>query len=284
MSPRFRHDPDGEHARPFLKWAGGKRQLLPELLAHVRRLPSFRAYHEPFVGGGALFFAMKRQGMLRGEVHLSDTNPRLIEAYRGIARHVDEVVALLHDHAVRHSKEHYYAVRSTLPDGLAARAARIVYLNRTCFNGLYRENSRGGFNVPMGRYTNPTICDADLLRAVSEALAGVHLDVRTFEGVLAVARPGDLVYFDPPYVPLSLTASFTAYSKDGFGMDAQERLAGVFATLAGRGVHVMLSNSKTDDVLRMYRDFPTHTVLASRAVNSRADRRGKVEEVIVTSW
>jgi len=270
--------------RPFLKWAGGKRQLLPALVGHVRRLGPFRAYHEPFVGGGALFFELRNQDLVRDGVSLSDVNVRLIEAYQGVAGQVDEVIRLLRGHAERHCPEHYYAVRASFPGTLAERAARLIYLNRTCYNGLYRENSKGQFNVPIGRYVNPTICDEPTLRAASVALEAARLSVRPFDGVLSDAQPGDLVYFDPPYVPLTRTASFTAYAQDGFSMADQERLAEVFATLADTGVHVMLSNSKTDAVMALFAKFRIDTVLAKRSVNRDADGRGKVEEVIVTSF
>jgi len=270
--------------RPFLKWAGGKRQLLPELVGHVRRLRSFGAYHEPFVGGGALFFALFGLGAIRNGVVLSDVNSRLIEAYEGVARDVEEVIELLRHHAKKHSPEHFYAIRRQVPESVVERAARIIYLNRTCFNGLYRENSRGEFNVPLGRYANPSICDEATLRRAAAALSSVTLAIRPFEAVLEMARPRDLVYFDPPYVPLSRTSSFTAYAQGGFAMPDQERLARVFAELASRRVFVMLSNSKTDSVVGLYGRFPIHTVLASRAVNSNAERRGKIEEVIVTNF
>lgn len=270
--------------RPFLKWVGGKGQLLPALIERVGRLGGFRAYHEPFVGGGALFFALRTQGLLDDGACLSDVNARLIEAYQGVANHLDEVIALLREHADRHSTEYFYATRSVEPATLPERAARLIYLNRTCFNGLYRENSQGRFNVPIGRYVNPTICDEPTLRAASRALQGVDLSARPFDRVLEAARPGDLVYFDPPYVPLTTTASFTAYAQDGFSMADQARLAVVCATLADRGVHVMLSNSKTDPVMELFARFRIDIVQAARAVNSRADRRGKVDEVVVTSF
>jgi len=250
----------------------------------VDRLGPFRAYHEPFLGGAALFFELFRQGRTRDAVFLSDVNDRLMEAYRGVATDVESVIRHLRDHAERHGRDHYYATRESIPDTLAGRAARLIYLNRTCFNGLYRENSRGLFNVPMGRYRNPTICDEDALRAASAALARAHLRTGSFEVVLEQARPGDLVYFDPPYVPLSKTASFTDYAAGGFSDVDQARLAEVFAELASRGVHGMLSNSGTEAVRALYSRFRIHRVLAARSVNSRADRRGPVEEVLVTSF
>lgn len=269
---------------PFLKWVGGKRQLLPELLRRIGRLATFGAYHEPFVGGGALFFELWSRGRLSGPVRLSDNNPNLIAAYEGVKYAVEQVIELLREHARRHDKEHYYATRAARPDSLAAQAARIIYLNRTCFNGLFRENSRGEFNVPMGRYVNPRICDEANLRAAAEALRDVRIDTAPFDSVVEAAAPGDLVYFDPPYHPVSATANFTAYQRDGFGEDDQRALAGVFRALDANGVHVLLSNSCTEFVRGLYADFVVENVSASRCVNSRADRRGPVWEVLVGNF
>lgn len=266
---------------PFLKWAGGKRQLLSELLSRADRVAPFERYHEPFVGGGALFFEMYSTARLgRKRAFLSDSNPRLIETYQAIQADVEVVLDELEAHAKRHSKEHYYDVRSSTPQT----PARIIYLNRTCFNGLYRENSRGEFNVPMGRYANPKICDAPNLRAVSAALRRAKLECRPFESVLDRAKPGDFVYFDPPYHPVSKTASFTAYARGGFGEDEQRKLASVFAELDRKSVKTMLSNSMTPLVLELYAKFRIDTVHANRAVNCRADQRGKIQEALVLNF
>jgi len=279
MSPRPK---GGGSARPFLKWAGGKTQLLPALLA---RLPeAFGAYHEPFVGGGALFFALADAKRLRKGATLTDVNPALIDTYRAVRDHVGEVIELLRTR--RNDRDEFYEVRAWEPAALSLpqRAARVIYLNKTGFNGLYRENSKGRFNVPFGRYTNPTICNEPGLEAASRALQGVTIEVRPFEAVLEHAASGDLVYFDPPYVPVSTTASFTAYAKDGFGEAQQRRLGQVATELAAQGVYVVLSNSDTPLVREIYGDpavFHVDTVPANRAINSRADRRGPVNEVIV---
>lgn len=264
--------------RPFLKWAGGKGRLLPELLA---RLPErFDAYHEPFVGGGALFFELHARGRL-DRAYLSDRNPVLVGTWQGVRDDVEAVIAKLRRH--KNDPEHYYHVRAQDPARLspAARTARILYLNRTCYNGLFRENRAGRFNVPYGRYVNPTICDADNLRAVSEALRGVDIAERPFDSVQELARPGDLVYFDPPYHPISPSSSFTSYHRTGFGPEDQEALRDVFAGLARRGVHVLLSNSDTPLIRDLYAGFRVDRVWAGRPINSRGDRRGKVAEVIV---
>ncbi|MGH8657152.1 MAG: DNA adenine methylase [Gammaproteobacteria bacterium] len=270
--------------RPFLKWAGGKRQLLPELLSAVAAAKPFRRYHEPFLGGGALFFALARTGQLNKTSYLSDVNTSLIEAYLGVRHELEAVVNLLRAHKENHSEAHYYAVRGQIPHSLAERAARIIYLNRACYNGLYRENSKGLFNVPFGRYTNPTIVDEENLPAVSQALHSARIEKRDFAAVRQVAQSGDLVYFDPPYHPVSDTAYFTKYSRDDFDAGAQQELAKVFDLLAQRGVKVMLSNSMTEFTRRLYKDYRICQVWAPRWVNSRADRRGKVPEALITSF
>ena len=268
-------------ARPVLKWVGGKGRLLPELLA---RLPqTFEAYHEPFVGGGALFFALAGAGRLE-RVYLSDANTALIDVYLALSDDVEGVIAALQPH--RYERDHYYHVRAQRPDDLSLpeRAARIIYLNKTCYNGLYRENRAGQFNVPFGRYKNPTICDEPNLRAVSVVLQGVDIARRRFDGVLGYAKGGDFVYFDPPYVPLSPTANFTTYDRAGFGPDDQRQLRDVFAELARRGVRAMLSNSDTPFVRELYAGFRVEQLFAARAVNSRANGRGKVAEVLVLNY
>ncbi len=272
--------------RPFLKWAGGKGQLIGQLLS--RRPAAFGAYHEPFAGGGALFFALYRENLLRGKkVVLSDVNAELVETYQAIRNQVTKVIELLEEHKARHSKEHYYEVRNLQPVDLrhkAERAARMIYLNKTGFNGLYRVNSKGQFNVPLGRYTNPPICDEVNLRAASRALRQAEIKRAPFDEVLDRAGAGDFVYFDPPYVPVSATANFVAYAKDGFGQGDQARLAEVFAELQRRGAHVMLSNSDTQPVRELYSDFRQDKVLARRQVNSRKDRRGPVGELVVLGY
>lgn len=271
--------------RPFLKWAGGKGQLLAELRRCVNRAMPFARYHEPFVGGGALFFELWRSGILEGkEAFLSDNNGRLIDTYLGVKEDVEAVIRRLREHKAAHSEEHYYAVRAETPRGRAARAARIIYLNKTCYNGLFRENRRGEFNVPMGRYVNPVICDVENLRAVAAALSDVAVSQGHFRGILETAKLGDFVYFDPPYHPVSKTSSFTGYDKGHFGEEDQRELARVFGALSERGVKVLLSNSMTPLVKELYRDFHIEDVYATRAVNSRADKRGKIAEALVRNF
>jgi len=262
--------------RPFLKWAGGKTQLLPDILARLPRV--FRRYHEPFLGGGAVFFALTPTRAV-----LSDINADLIETYKAIRDDPEAVIAALQQHHA--TEEEFYRVRAQSPAalGVIGAAARTIYLNRTCFNGLYRVNRRGEFNVPFGRYEHPTLCNAENIRLASLALQGADLRCESVFDLRTRASRGDLVYFDPPYDPVSATASFTSYAKQAFGVEEQTRLAQLFRDLALRGVSVMLSNSDTPLVRDLYKDFKIEGVYARRAINSRADRRGHVSEVLVSS-
>lgn len=270
--------------KPFVKWAGGKRQLLPELLKRVP--PKFGRYFEPFVGGGALFFTLAAQGGI--EAALGDANVALMRTYRAVRDDVERVILLLREHKLAHSEEHYYTQRVLGFNNDDGAEARFIYLNRTGFNGLYRVNRLGRFNVPYGRYTNPTICDADNLRACSRALRGVRLaEGSDFEWIgwsdTFGAAKRDFVYFDPPYWPASGTADFTAYTADGFGPKEQTRLRDTALRLKARGVHVMLSNADVEPVRKLYaKGFKIERVEARRNINSRADRRGAVGEVIIT--
>jgi len=270
--------------RPFLKWAGGKGALLPDLLPRVQHARPFSRYFEPFVGGGALFFELARRGQLPPEVTLADANPHLIETYQGVRDCPDDVIRLLNRHQQRHSRDYYYEIRAKNPENLPEKAARIIYLNRTCFNGLYRENSQGRFNVPMGRYKNPLICDATNLNACSVALTKVKLALQPFDMIAEKIHHGDFVYFDPPYHPVSKTASFTAYARGGFGEEKQRLLAQVFAKLAKKGAKLLLSNSMTDLVRELYAGFTIEEVYAARSVNSNPGRRGKVPEALVRNF
>ena len=266
--------------RPFLKWAGGKGQLVDDLLALVPR--HFNNYYEPFLGGGALFFAMYRKGLLEDkDVHLSDINTELMYTYLSIKEDLQSVVRKLKSH--KYEKNYYYKIRSQDPSKLFPDilAARMIFLNKTGFNGLYRVNSMGFFNVPFGRYKNPQICDKENLKAVSRALEGVDIHITSFENILNIVRRGDFVYLDPPYVPMSETAHFVGYHQNGFGADDQERLAQVFEKLDGRGVHVMLSNSDTPWVRKRYKAFRQVRFDARRSINSKAGLRGPVGELVI---
>lgn len=273
--------------RPFLKWVGGKGQLLDVLLRRMSRAPWTGRYHEPFLGGGALFFALYRQGKLGAQpAALSDTNPNLLDAWWAVQDNVEELIVLLEQHKAAHNESYYYAMRDAVPATALERAARIIYLNKTCFNGLYRENSQGKFNVPMGRYVNPTICDGANLRAVAEALHDVEIRQDTFASILDRAAPGDFVYFDPPYHPLSETSSFRSYAKDGFTPKDQLHLRDVFIALGEKGVYAMLSNSSAPFIRKAYQQpgIRASLVDASRAVNSKAEKRGKIKELLADNF
>lgn len=264
-------------AKPFVKWVGGKRQILDEL---SREAPeSYGRYHEPFLGGGALFFHLRPPRAV-----LTDSNERLIRTYRGVQKHVEDVIRLLKQHQARHSKRYFLSTREWPKVDQASDAevaAWFIYLNRTGYNGLYRVNSRNVFNVPPGDYKQPKICDEDNLRACARALRGVRLAVSGFERVLKRAQPNDFVYFDPPYVPLTRTSSFTDYTSAGFGAAEQIRLRDVARILRDRGVHVLLSNSSAPLVHELYCDFRRIEVSARRAVNSQAGGRGPVPELLL---
>lgn len=269
-------------ARPFLKWVGGKTQLLDQMEPLLP--PTFRRYFEPFAGGGALFFDLRSKQRITEAASLRDVNAELVDCYVAVRDQVDAVIRALRDH--KYESEHYYEVRAQKPADLSLpkRAARTIFLNKTGYNGLYRVNRSGQFNVPFGRFTKPLFCDVENLRACSQALRGVSIEAGDFTSVLKEAKKGDFVYFDPPYVPLSPTSDFTAYVPGGFGEAEQRKLAEVFSKLAARGVHVMLSNSDTPFVRELYADFRIDTVYAARSVNSNAARRGKLPEVVVRSY
>jgi DNA adenine methylase len=295
-------------AKPFLKWVGGKTQLLAQfeqLLPSPLRSGLVKHYFEPFLGGGAMLFdLLSRFGPI--EVDASDLNPDLINCYRAIQSDVDALIERLSPMSERYlaarpnqRRTLFYRVRdefnATPASGQVSvdRAAQLLFLNKTCFNGLYRVNRQGRFNTPSGvwKQTNPRILDAENLRAVSAALQTVRLECGAYNEIESRVAPGDFVYFDPPYRPLTSTAQFESYTAGGFGDDQQRELAACFTRLARRGVLVMLSNSDPrssnpdDDFFdELYRDFTIHRVQATRMVNARATGRGRISEIVVTSW
>jgi DNA adenine methylase len=279
--PKSFRDVPKNQATPFVKWAGGKSSLCGPVLKLIGRQP-FRRYFEPFLGGGAIFFALRPRKAI-----LSDSNPELINAYSQVQSSVEDVIEELRHHQAEHSKAHYYTVRSNPPREPRARAAWFLYLNRTCYNGLWRVNSKGGFNVPMGSYKNPRIVDPEKLRRASKALTDARIVCADFEMVMRSMRPtptfGDVVYLDPPYVPLSKTSQFTSYTKEDFTEDDQRRLARVAITLSDKGVRVILSNSETALIRSLFRDppFTTEVVHMSRAISSVGSGRGKIPELLV---
>jgi DNA adenine methylase len=283
-APDIQLTPPDPH--PFVKWAGGKAALVSQIVSRIPRDRTFDRYLEPFVGAGALFFWIRRSfpGL---SCHIADSNEELINAYRAIRDDVHRVLSKLETHQSLHSEEHYYTVRRAAPREPAERAARFIYLNRTCFNGLYRVNRRGLFNVPIGRYDRPRIVDWENLLAVATALRGVVIEAADFETVTENAGRGDLVYLDPPYHPLSETSAFTSYTSGGFGIEEQRRLARVFEKLSRRGAFVILSNSSSDFVRGLYESLDPRPrldeVSMPRAINSKASSRGPVPELLIYS-
>ncbi|HUT03695.1 MAG TPA: DNA adenine methylase [bacterium] len=269
-----------------MKWAGGKQQLLAQF---ERYLPTnFKRYFELFLGGGAVFFHLWDTGRLPKEVFLFDNSEELINAYRVVRDNLEELITLLAAHKERHNREHYYAIRDLDRQNVelsnVQRAARTIYLNKTCYNGLYRVNAKGQFNVPMGSYKNPKILHEDVLRAASSALQGTTIEARDFRSVVDLCRPGDFVYLDPPYHPLSSTASFRSYTAASFGDDDQRDLANMFRHLTEKGCLCMLSNSYTPFIRELYSDFRIETVNAIRAINCDGEGRAGVQEAVVLSY
>ena len=266
---------------PIVKWVGGKRQLMLELLKNMPK--SYNRYFEPFIGGGALFFELQPE-----EAYISDMNEELINLYSVVRDNVYELMSDLNKHKI--SKEYFLEIRNLdrtkkykkLTN--VQRASRFIYLNRTCFNGLYRVNSQGQFNVPFGHYKNPRILDTDNLLNCSELLNKTEIKYADFSEILTKVKKGDFVYFDPPYVPLNETSSFTSYTKAGFDIDMQLKLKEVCDQLDSMGVMFMLSNSDTQFVNELYSDYKIKKVFASRQINANVDGRGKITEVLVRNY
>jgi DNA adenine methylase len=279
----FRIAEDVSFLRPFVKWAGGKSQLLPQFRALFPEQKKIHRYVEPFLGSGAVFFNV--QALLRpAHALLWDTNAELIDTFLAVRDEVDDLIEALRRHREQHSESHYYEVRAQTPQSRAERAARLIYLNKTGFNGLYRVNSRGLFNVPFGHRVNPTILNEAVLRAANVALKNTELLARDFRDLASVARKGDFIYFDPPYHPRSKTSSFTSYTIGSFGEKDQRDLADLYAKLDQRGCLLMLSNSDTPLIRELYADFRIRCVSARRMINSDGKKRGPISEVVVLNY
>jgi DNA adenine methylase len=281
---------EGVAARPVLKWAGGKTQLLREYDRLFPRIPDLATYHEPFVGSGAVFFHLRSTGAVPGRAILSDLNDHLMTTHAAVRDQPTLLAGRVAALAARHSDESYYAERERFNAGELGpldRAALVVYLNKAGFNGLFRVNRSGAFNVPVGRSAKGSglaVPSLDAFLAASRALQSTDLLTSPFAAVLDRARPGDFIYFDPPYVPVSQTASFTAYACEGFGRAEQELLRDIFVQLDRRGCRVMLSNSGNLEVLALYRGFDVTTLSARRSINSKIDARGPVTEVVIRNY
>lgn len=271
--------------QPFTKWTGGKRQLLPVIKSLMP--DNYSHYFEPFVGGGALFFELAPEKAV-----INDFNSELINCYQQIKEEPQKLIDLLTKHRENNSKEYYLELRSVDRDDRInemtdiERAARIMYMLRVDFNGLYRVNSKNQFNVPYGRYKNPKIVDAKLILSISQYLNSSNIKILTgdFEKAVQDASAGDFVYFDPPYIPLSETSAFTSYTHEGFSYEDQVRLRDCFKNLDQKGAFVMLSNSSSPLVEELYKDFNIHKVEATRTNGAKSSSRGKISEIIVTNY
>lgn len=273
--------------KPIVKWAGGKRSLISQ---YEENFPEeFNHYYEPFFGGGALFFHLYKNNKIKTAT-LSDINAELMHMYEVVRDNVEELIGELQNGNYVNEKEKFYEIRKWEPDGETLggkiqRSARLIYLNHTCYNGLYRVNKKGKFNVPYGRYPpNVTICDEVNLRLVKKALKNVEIGICDFEKAVNNCKSGDLIYFDPPYVPLSITSSFTDYTKGGFGTIEQEKLAKSFQKLAEKDCYVMLSNSDTELVHKLYKQFNKTEIWAKRYINSKPEGRKGIKELLITSF
>lgn len=268
---------------PIIKWVGGKRQLLTELKSLLPK--EYNNYYEPFIGGGALLL-----DLMPKKAYINDANPELINLYRVVRDNVEDLIKALSTH--ENSEEYYYSMRNLdraedVYSKLSSieKASRFIYLNKSCFNGLYRVNSKGQFNVPYGRYSNPKYADEENLRECSEYLKNVQIENKDFSYIKYYIKEGDLVYFDPPYVPLNKTSNFTQYTKEAFDHDTQVRLKALCDYINKVGAYFMLSNSYTEYILGLYGNYyNVNVVSANRSVNCRGDNRGKVKEVIITNY
>lgn len=271
--------------QPFTKWTGGKRQLLPVIKSLMP--DNYNSYFEPFIGGGAVFFEL-----IPKKAIINDFNSELINCYRQIKDNPQKLIELLVEHQKNNSKDYYLELRSVDRDNRihamsdTERAARIMYMLRVDFNGLYRVNSKNQFNVPYGRYKNPKIVDSDLILSISQYLNKNNIEILTgdFEKAVEDVGDGDFVYFDPPYIPLSETSAFTSYTHEGFSYEEQVRLRDVFRKLDKKGAYVMLSNSSSPLVEELYKGFNIHKVEATRTNGAKASSRGKISEFIVTNY
>ena len=275
--------------QPFIKWVGGKRGLLKQLLPLFPK--EFKNYHEPFLGGGAVFFELYSLGYLKDKkIYLSDINSELINAYNVVKDCPIELISNLEIYKEKHSKEFYYKTREidrkeefkTLTK--LERATRFIYLNKTCFNGLYRVNKKGYFNTPIGNYKNPNIADRDTILSASEALENAIISNKPFYEVANSVNRDDLVYFDPPYYPLSTTSSFTSYDSNSFLENKQFELFELFDKLSKKCVKVVKNNSDTNFIKELYQKYDINIVNANRFINSKSSGRGKINEVLIRNF
>ena len=272
--------------QPFIKWVGGKRALLSQIIPKLDH--EFNNYFEPFLGGGAVFFELFSKGVLKNkQIYLSDINSELINSYKTVRDNPKDLITNLEQLQNIHSEKLYYEIRAWDQDAnfknrdLIERASRFIYLNKTCFNGLYRVNKKGFFNVPIGNYKNPNIADIERIMSSSEALQNVEIDNFDFETALKKVQKNDLIYLDPPYYPLNKTSNFTSYSENDFSENMQIALFDEFNRLVKIGAKPFQSNSSADFIKELYSNYQIEIISANRFINSKADSRGKIDEVLI---
>jgi len=274
------------NAKPILKWAGGKQQLISQYYPYFPE--KIQRYFEPFLGGGAVYFFLWNTKRISKNAYLSDLNEELINVYDVVKNDVNNLILLLNEHKDKHNRDYFYNIRNLDRDGhifsKTERAARTIYLNKTCYNGLFRVNSQGQFNVPLGSYKNPTIVNPADIRVTSKALHDVNLSVQDFSQVQNFGEKGDFCYFDPPYDPLSKTANFTSYTADSFQKKDQIKLANVFSELTEKGCLCMLSNSDTPLIREIYNKYKIISVKAKRAINSDSTKRNEIGELLIINY
>lgn len=275
-------------ARPFLKWVGGKGRLVPQLAQYFPE--KYDEYYEPFVGGGAVYFSLNSKIS-----HINDLNKVLIGLYKIIRDEPDSLIAeltilqseYLNCKSLDKKKEYFLKKRNlfnSIETVTLEKTALLIFLNKTCFNGMYRENSKGEFNIPFGKHETPTICDVSNILNVSKTLRHTSITSKSYEKAVAKAKVGDFVYFDPPYHPINATSSFTSYHADGFNEEDQKKLCELFGELAKRGCKVMLSNSDTPLINEIYKKYNIHKIYAARNINANGEKRGKITEVVITNY
>jgi len=277
--------------KPFIKWVGGKGKLIPELKSFFPQ--KFDRYFEPFIGGGAVFYEVIQNNNLEFS-WINDVNKKLVITYQQIKNKPNKLISILEkiekDYKKKtedERKNFFYSIRDEYNKGGLDDldiTTYLIFLNKTCFNGMYRENSKGEYNVPFGDQKNPTICDKENLLAVSECLKNTKITNLSFEESVKDCKKGDFIYFDPPYYPINGTSKFTSYSKDNFGQNEQIKLRDTFKQLSDKGCFVMLSNSNTEFIKDSYKDFKINEIYAARSINSKGDGRGKIKEVVITNY
>lgn len=269
--------------KPIIKWAGGKKQIISYLLDKIPQ--TINTYYEPFFGGGYLFFKLYELNIINKAI-INDKNKELSISYQEVKSNVNNLIKELSLYDNQIDEKTFLRVRNIDTNKLSDTeiAARFIYLNKTCFNGLYRLNSKGKFNTPYGKPNNPIVCNSENLLHASEALQICEITNDDFENVVKSSTNNDFVYFDPPYIPISMTSNFTSYTKDSFNLNDHERLKNIVDDLTDKGVNVLISNSDSPITRHLYKDYNINEVMANRVINSIGNKRGKIKELLISNY